>query len=58
MLASAAVKGALFNVQINLSSLPDEMGVEMRTLAPDILDEARLLSRASMKSVNKRLGLD
>ena len=58
LLASAAVKGALFNVQINLSSLPEEMGVEMRVSSPDILKEARILSRASMKSVNERLGLD
>jgi formiminotetrahydrofolate cyclodeaminase len=58
LLASAAVKGALFNVQINLSSLPEEMGVEMRASSPDILKEARILSRASMKSVNERLGLD
>ena len=58
LLASAAVKGALFNVHINLSSLPEEMGVEMRASSPDILKEARILSRASMKSVNERLGLD
>jgi hypothetical protein len=29
----------------------------MRKLSPDILEEARVLSRDSMKSVNSRLGL-
>lgn len=57
LLASAAVKGALFNVEINLSSIPEEMGVNMRELSPSILDESRLLSKASMKSVNSRIGL-
>ncbi len=57
LLASAAVKGALFNVEINLSSIPEEMGTHMRASSPDILEEARVLSRESMKSVNSRLGL-
>mgnify|MGYP003789606261 CR=1 FL=1 len=57
LLASAAVKGALFNVEINLSSIPEEMGVNMRELSPSILDESRLLSKASMKSVTSRIGL-
>jgi formiminotetrahydrofolate cyclodeaminase len=57
LLASAAVKGALYNVEINLSSIPEEMGAHMRKLTPDILEEARVLSRDSMKSVNSRLGL-
>jgi len=51
------VKGALFNVQINLSSIPEDMGGEMKALSANILSEARMLSRASMKSVNTRLGL-
>ena len=57
LLASAAVKGALYNVEINLSSIPEDMGTHMRTLSPGILEEARTLSRDSMKSVNSRLGL-
>jgi len=57
LLASAAVKGALFNVEINLSSIPEDMGANMRKLSPDILDESRILSKESMKSVNSRLGL-
>ena len=57
LLASAAVKGALFNVEINLSSIPEDLGVNMRKLSPSILDESRMLSKASMKAVNSRLGL-
>lgn len=57
LLASAAVKGALFNVEINLSSIPEDMGVNMRKLSPSILDESRMLSKASMKAVNSRLAL-
>jgi formiminotetrahydrofolate cyclodeaminase len=57
LLASAAVKGGLFNVEINLSSIPEDMGVNMRKLSPSILDESRILSKASMKAVNSRLGL-
>lgn len=57
LLASAAVKGALYNVEINLSSIPEDMGTHMRKLSPDILEEARTLSRDSMKAVNSRLGL-
>ena len=57
LLASAAVKGALFNVEINLSSIPEEMGVNMRELSPSILEESRVLSKASMKSVNSRISL-
>lgn len=55
LLASAAVKGALFNVDINLASLPEDMGVEMREEAPKILSECRELSRASMMAVRARL---
>jgi formiminotetrahydrofolate cyclodeaminase len=57
LLASAAVKGGLFNVEINLSSIPEDMGVNMRKLSPSILDESRILSKASMKDQNSRLGL-
>lgn len=57
LLASAAVKGGLFNVEINLSSIPEDMGVNMRKLSPGILEESRILSKASMKAVNSRLGL-
>ena len=55
LLASAACKGALFNVDINLDSLPDEMAVEIRTSTPDILDKSRILSRQIMDSVRERI---
>ena len=55
LLASAACKGALFNVDINIGSLPDDMGVEIRTSAPEILEEARILSREIMDVVKERI---
>ena len=55
LLASAACKGALFNVDINIGSLPDDMAVEIRTSAPEILEEARILSREIMDVVKERI---
>jgi methenyltetrahydrofolate cyclohydrolase len=55
LLASAACKGALFNVDINLSSLPSEMAVEIRQGAPEILEKSRVLSRQIMDAVRDRL---
>jgi len=55
LLASAACKGALFNVDINLSSLPSEMAVEIRHDAPVILEKSRVLSRGIMDAVRDRL---
>ena len=55
LLASAACKGALFNVDINLQGLPDEMAVEIRKEAPEILDNSRLLSRKVMDAVRDRM---
>ena len=55
LLASAACKGALFNVDINLDSLPEEMAVDIRKEAPKIQDEARILSRKVMDAVRDRL---
>ncbi|RJU85030.1 MAG: hypothetical protein DWC02_07140 [Candidatus Poseidoniales archaeon] len=55
LLASAACKGALFNVDINLDSLPEEMAVEIRRDAPEILDESRALSRKIMDAVRDRI---
>lgn len=52
LLASAACKGAIFNVKINLSSLPESMGAELRQSTPAILDECREVSRNLMKIVN------
>ena len=55
LLASAACKGALFNVDINLDSLPDDMATEIRKSAPIILEESRNLSRQIMDAVRDRI---
>lgn len=55
LLASAACKGALFNVDINLPGLPEDMAIEIRTLAPEIKENARTLSRKVMDEVRDRL---
>ena len=55
LLASAACKGALFNVDINLDSLPEDMAVEIRRDSPDILEESRTLSRKIMDAVRDRI---
>ena len=55
LLASAAVKGALFNVDINLNSLPDDMGSEMRNEAPNLLQQSRKLSKMCMDNVRDAL---
>ena len=55
LLASAACKGALFNVDINLGGLTDDTAPEIRTMAPEIQEECRVLSRKIMDEVRKRL---
>jgi formiminotetrahydrofolate cyclodeaminase len=55
LLASAACKGALFNVDINLPGLPDDMAQEIRTNVPDIKESAKILSRKVMDEVRERL---
>ena len=55
LLASAACKGALFNVDINLPGLPDGMAQEIRGNIPDIKENAKILSRKVMDEVRKRL---
>ncbi len=55
LLASAACKGALFNVDINLDSIPEEMGSDLRKKADKVLEESRSLSRAVMDSVRERI---
>lgn len=55
LLASAACKGALFNVDINLGSLPDDMAVEIRNSTPEVLEKSRELSREIMDAVRDRL---
>jgi formiminotetrahydrofolate cyclodeaminase len=55
LLASAAVKGALFNVDINIGSLPDEMVGDLDENSKMLLDKSRILSRQSIKIVRERL---
>ena len=42
LLASAAGKGALFNVEINLQGLPDDHGVDLREALPQLKENMRL----------------
>ena len=55
LLASAAAKGALFNVDINLQSLPSEMVGDLAQKSEDLLEKSRLLSKQSLKEVRDRL---
>ena len=55
LLASAACKGALFNVDINLASLPEEMAEDIRIAAPQMKENARILSRKIMDEVRSRI---
>ena len=55
LLASAACKGALFNVNINLGSLPEDYASEIRINAPKIQEESRVLSRQVMDAVRDKL---
>ena len=55
LLASTALKGAVFNVQINLQSLPDDYGVGMRKNLPSLIEEGRLYSRKCMDVVRMQL---
>ena len=55
LLASAAAKGAVFNVEINLDSLPKNMGETVRNDLPTLKEETRLASRAVMDAVRDRM---
>jgi glutamate formiminotransferase/formiminotetrahydrofolate cyclodeaminase len=56
LLASAAAKGAIFNVEINLDSLPEEMGQSIRKELPSLKEHTRIASRAVMDAVRERMG--
>jgi formiminotetrahydrofolate cyclodeaminase len=58
LLASAALKGAIFNIEINLNSLPESYGVEMRTHLPELSSEGKIHSRLCMEAVRNRLSDD
>ena len=55
LLASAACKGALFNVEINLNSLPDEMAGELRSELDDLRMNCRDTAREIMHAVHDRM---
>ena len=55
LLASAASKGAVFNVEINLESLPEDMGVDVRSGLNDLKERTKTASRAVMEAVRNRM---
>ena len=55
LLATAGCKGALFNVEINLNSLPAELGSDMRNNIEQINEQCRELSKSIMHNVKSRL---
>ena len=55
LLATAGCKGALFNVEINLNSLPVDLGSDMRNNIEQINEQCRELSKAIMHNVKSRL---
>ena len=55
LLASAALKGAIFNVEINLQSLPEDYGIDMRKGLPGLIEDGRIYSRQAMDAVRDRL---
>lgn len=55
LLASAGCKGALFNVEINLNSLPEDYGTEMRKGMETISDQCRTTSKEIMQNIKERL---
>ena len=55
LLASAALKGAIFNVEINLQSLPEDYGIDMRKGLPSLIEDGRIYSRQAMDAVRDRL---
>ena len=55
LLATAGCKGALFNVEINLNSLPADLGSDVRNNIEQINEQCRELSKAIMHNVKSRL---
>ena len=55
LLATAGCKGALFNVEINLNSLPADLGNDMRKNIEQINEQCRELSKSIMHNVKSRL---
>ena len=55
LLANAGCKGALFNVEINLNSLPDNYGESMRKNVESINNKCRAISKKIMHVVKARM---
>lgn len=55
LLASAAAKGALFNVDINLDSLPEGMAADLSRRSSEVSEATRVASRAVMDEVRARM---
>ncbi len=55
LLVSAACKGALFNVEINLNSIPTEIGLHQREEMNEIREKCQRLSRSVMQTVNEKM---
>ena len=55
LLASAAAKGAMFNVEINLDSLPEDHGAHLREAVPVMKDSMKKASREVMDAVRQRM---
>ena len=55
LLASAAAKGAVFNVEINLSGLPEDYGTDIREQIDGLKERIRLKSREVMDAVRDRM---
>ncbi|MEE3038550.1 MAG: cyclodeaminase/cyclohydrolase family protein [Candidatus Thermoplasmatota archaeon] len=55
LLATAGCTGALFNVEINLNSLPADLGSDMRNNIEEINEQCRELSKIIMHNVKSRL---
>ena len=55
LLVSAACKGALFNVEININSLPDDRATTLRKDMEELRIRCRDKSREIMHRVNERL---
>ena len=54
-MASTALKGGIFNVEINLQSLPSDQGLEMRERLPKLIEDGRIYSKRCMDAVRTRL---
>ena len=55
LLISAACKGALFNVEININSLPEEMALELRNQLDSLRGSCQETSREIMHAVYDRM---